>query len=145
MAIAYQSGDIINDQYHITDILGKGGVAITYSAIALETESNVAIKVISLKQLPNWKEIELFQREAEVLAKLDHPAIPKYIDYFTLETEKDKAFYIVQQQAPGKSLAQLVENGWRTTEKEVKKYCSTNIRNINLSPLFRSTSNSQRS
>ena len=120
MAIAYQSGDIINDQYRITAILGKGGVAITYSAIALETESNVAIKVISLKQLKNWKEIELFQREAEVLAKLDHPTIPQYIDYFTLETEKDKAFYLVQQQAPGKSLAQLIENGWRTTEKEVK-------------------------
>ena len=120
MAIAYQPGDIINDQYRITDILGKGGVAITYSAIDLETESNVAIKVISLKQLSDWKQIELFQREAEVLAKLDHPAIPRYIDYFTLETEKDKAFYIVQQQAPGKSLAQLIENGWRTTEKEVK-------------------------
>ncbi len=120
MAIAYQSGDIINDKYRITDILGKGGVAITYSAIDLGTESNVAIKVISLKQLQDWKQIELFQREAEVLAKLDHPAIPNYIDYFTLETENDKAFYIVQQLAPGKSLAQLVENGWRTTEKEVK-------------------------
>lgn len=120
MAIAYQSGDIINDQYRITDILGKGGVAITYSGIDLQTESPVAIKVISLKQLQDWKEIELFQREAEVLAKLDHPAIPNYIDYFDLETEKDKVFYIVQQQAPGKSLAQLAENGWHTTEKEVK-------------------------
>ena len=120
IAIAYKSGDIINDKYRITDILGKGGVAITYSAIALETESPVAIKVISLKQLQDWKEIELFQREAEVLAKLDHPAIPNYIDYFALETEKDKAFYLVQQQAPGKSLAQLVDNGWHTTEQEVK-------------------------
>ena len=49
MVIAYQSGAIINDKYRISDILGKGGVAITYSAIALETESNVTIKVISLK------------------------------------------------------------------------------------------------
>ena len=120
MAIAYQSGEIIHNKYRITDILGKGGVAITYGAISLKSESPVAIKVISLKQLQDWKIIELFQREAEVLAKLDHPAIPKYIDYFTLETEKDKAFYLVQQQAPGKSLAQLVENGWHTTEQEVK-------------------------
>ncbi len=120
IAIAYQSGENIKDQYRITDLLGQGSVAITYSAISLETESPVAIKVISLKQLQDWKQIELFQREAEVLAKLDHPAIPNYIDYFTLETEKDKAFYIVQQQAPGKSLAQLVANGWRTNEKEVK-------------------------
>ncbi|MEM7760524.1 MAG: hypothetical protein AAF298_20695, partial [Cyanobacteria bacterium P01_A01_bin.40] len=32
----------------------------------------------------------------------------------------DKAFYIVQQQASGKSLFDLVQSGWRTTEAEVK-------------------------
>ncbi|MEM7758931.1 MAG: ankyrin repeat domain-containing protein, partial [Cyanobacteria bacterium P01_A01_bin.40] len=63
---------------------------------------------------------ELFGREAEVLSKLDHPAIPKYIDYFDLETDTDKAFYIVQQQAPGKSLFDLVQSGWRITEAQVK-------------------------
>ena len=120
MAIAYQSNNIIEDRYRITGILGKGGVAVTYRAIDLETNTPVAIKVISLKQLDNWKQIKLFQREAEVLAKLDHPAIPKYIDYFDIETETDKAFYLVQQIASGKSLFELVENGWRTNEAEVK-------------------------
>ena len=120
MSLKYQPGEIIQDRYRITGVLGQGGVAITYSAVNLETESTVAIKVISLKQLDNWKQIELFKREAEVLAKLDHPAIPQYIDYFDIETETDKAFYIVQQQAPGKSLAQLVESGWRSNEGEVK-------------------------
>ncbi|MDJ0747792.1 MAG: protein kinase, partial [Xenococcaceae cyanobacterium MO_167.B27] len=115
-----QPKEIIQDKYRIRGILGKGSVGITYSAVNLQTESSVAIKVICLKQLKDWKQIELFKREAEVLSKLNHPAIPKYIDYFDIETETDKAFYIVQQQAPGKSLAQLVESGWRTTEAEVK-------------------------
>ena len=119
--MSHQPEEIIQDKYRITGVFGKGGVAITYSAVNLETESTVAIKVISLKQLDNWKQVELFKREAEVLAKLDHPAIPRYIDYFDIETDTDKAFYIVQQQAPGKSLAQLVESGWHTTEAEVKK------------------------
>ena len=117
---AYQPGEIIHNRYRISNILGKGGVAITYRAVNLQTNSSVAIKVISLKRLNDWKQVELFQREAEVLAKLDHPAVPKYIDYFEIETETDKAFCIVQQQAPGKSLAQLVESGWRTSETEVK-------------------------
>ncbi|VEP13668.1 Serine/threonine protein kinase (fragment) [Hyella patelloides LEGE 07179] len=121
MATAYQPGDIIKNKYRITHVLGKGGVAITYQASDINTGLSVAIKVISLKQLENWKQVELFQREAEVLAKLEHLAIPKYIDYFDLETETDKAFYIVQQLAPGKSLFDLVESGWRTTETEVKK------------------------
>ena len=113
-------GDVVRDKYSITDILGKGGVAVTYKAIDLETKSSVAIKVISLRQLENWKQIELFQREAEVLAKLNHPAIPRYIDYFDLETATDRAFYLVQELAPGKSLTQLVESGWHTNEAEIK-------------------------
>ena len=121
MKTIYQLGTIIQEKYRVTKTLGKGGVAITYQAIDLTTESLVAIKVISLKQLDNWKQVELFKREAEVLAKLNHPAIPQYIDYFDIETDTDKAFHIVQQQAPGKSLSQLVESGWRTNEAEVKQ------------------------
>ncbi len=120
MAKAYQSGDIVKNKYRIVRVLGKGGFAVTYEAIDMHTELSVAIKVISLKQLENWKQIELFQREAAVLANLEHPAIPKYIDYFDLDTETDKTFYIVQQLAPGKSLFDLVKSGWRTNEREVK-------------------------
>ena len=116
----HQIGDVIRNKYSITDILGRGGVAITYQAIDLETKSSVAIKVISLRQLTSWKQIELFQREAEVLAKLNHPAIPRYIDYFELETKSDRAFYLVHELAPGKSLTQLVESSWHTDEAEVK-------------------------
>ncbi len=121
MATKHQSGEIVYQRYKITHILGKGGIGITYSAINLKTNSNVAIKAISLRMLDDWKQVELFEREASVLAKLDHPNIPQYLDYFDIETEKDKVFYIVQQQAPGKSLDQLIERGWRTTEKEIKQ------------------------
>ena len=120
MSFVYQPSEIINDKYRITGILGKGGVAITYSAIDLKTDTTAAIKVVSLKQLDNWKQVELFQREAEILKQLEHPAIPRYIDYFDIETKTDKAFYLVQQIAPGKSLDRLVESGWRASEEEVK-------------------------
>lgn len=46
MAILYQTEDIIKNQYRINGILGKGGVAVTYRAIDLETNSPVAIKAI---------------------------------------------------------------------------------------------------
>jgi len=68
---------IIGDRYQIIDLLRKGGVGITYSAIDLQTEEQVAIKEVSLKQLDDWKQIELLEREATVLAQLNHPAIPK--------------------------------------------------------------------
>lgn len=115
------SGTIICDRYKLVEILSKGGVGITYSAIDLHTQAKVAIKAVSLKQLDDWKQVELLEREAQVLAQLNHPAIPKYLDYFQVDTEQDRFFYIVQQLAPGKSLFQLVESGWRTTEVEVKE------------------------
>ncbi|MEM8830236.1 MAG: ankyrin repeat domain-containing protein, partial [Cyanobacteria bacterium P01_G01_bin.19] len=121
MSLNYQSEAVIGYKYCITGILGKGGIAVTYSAIDLQTDIPVAIKVISLKQLNDWKQIELFEREAEVLKQLNHPAIPKYLDYFTIDTETDKTFHLVQEIAPGKSLFELVESGWRTNESEVKQ------------------------
>ncbi|MGL6344163.1 MAG: serine/threonine protein kinase, partial [Waterburya sp.] len=111
----------LRDRYKIINVLGKGGVGITYSAIDLHNQEKVAIKAVSLKQLDDWKQVELLEREAQVLAQLNHPAIPKYLDYFQVDTEQDRLFYIVQQLAPGKSLFQLVESGWRTTEVEVKE------------------------
>ena len=38
----------------------------------------VAIKAMSLKGLRDWKQLELFQREAVVLQSLTHPSIPRW-------------------------------------------------------------------
>jgi ankyrin repeat protein len=129
MEIENVSGEIVGDcaprrlrdRYEIIDILGKGGVGITYAAIDLKTKEKVALKAVSLQQLKDWKQVELLEREASVLAQLNHPAIPKYLDYFQIDSEEDRLFYIVQQLAPGKSLFELVESGWRTNEAEIKK------------------------
>ncbi|MGB3639516.1 MAG: ankyrin repeat domain-containing protein [Rivularia sp. (in: cyanobacteria)] len=67
-----------------------------------------------------WKAMELFEREAKILAQLNHRAIPDYLEYFDVDTDGEKYFYIAQQLAPGDSLAKLVENNWRTNEQQIK-------------------------
>lgn len=56
----------------------------------------VAVKALSLRRMTDWKQLELFEREAKTLKSLDHPGIPKYIDYLSEDTEKDRGFFLVQ-------------------------------------------------
>ncbi|MBO0351169.1 serine/threonine protein kinase [Phormidium pseudopriestleyi FRX01] len=117
----HQPGDIIKERYQILNLLGQGGIASTYAAEDLNLSQQVAIKILSLRQLKDWKALELFEREGKVLAQLNHPGIPNYLDYFQLDIEGDRRFYIVQEIAPGQSLQNWVESGWRPTELEVRE------------------------
>ncbi len=117
----HQPGTVVGDRYRITSILGQGGSGITYAAEDLQHNGAVALKALSLKRMQDWKQLELFEREAQVLAKLDHPQIPRYVDHFHVDTERDRSFYIVQALAPGQDLAQRVQKGWRTDEAGVRK------------------------
>jgi serine/threonine protein kinase len=67
----------------------------------------VALKALSLRGLRDWKQLELFQREAVVLQGLAHPGIPAYIDYFEEDTANDRAFYIVQASGLGVHVSTL--------------------------------------
>jgi ankyrin repeat protein len=117
----HQINDIIAQRYRILDILGQGGVGITYKAQDLKSGQQIALKALSLRQMGDWKILELFEREAKILSQLNHPAIPRYLDYFQVDTPEDRSYYIAQEVAQGKSLADLVEIGWRTNESGVRR------------------------
>jgi len=120
MERSHQPGDIIAQRYRILAILGQGGTGTTYEAQDQKNNQRVAIKEMSLRRIKDWKDLDMFEREAQVLSYLDHPAIPNYLDYFEVDTPQTRLFYIVQELAPGQSLFDLVQSGWRTQEDEVK-------------------------
>jgi len=121
MELLHQSGDIIAEKYRIIDTLGQGGSGTTYLAEDLQRAQRVALKALSLHRMTDWKKMELFEREARILAQLNHSGIPHYLEYFHVDTPQDRSFYIAQQLAEGKSLAALVESGWRTDENGVRQ------------------------
>jgi eukaryotic-like serine/threonine-protein kinase len=127
----HQAEKILNDRYQIINILGQGGIATTYAAKDLETEATVAIKVMSLRRAQDWKAIELFEREAKILAQLSHPSIPQYLDYFQIDTDRDREFYIVQSLAPGTPLSVLIERGWQPEVAEVEQIAAQVLEIIN--------------
>ena len=63
--------------------------------------------------------VELFEREAATLASLDHPGIPAYKEFFTLDTPSDRAFVLVQELVDGRTLGALVGSGERGSVADV--------------------------
>ncbi|NER48046.1 MAG: serine/threonine protein kinase [Symploca sp. SIO1A3] len=121
MEALHKPGDIIAQRYKISGILGSGGTGTTYAAQDQNSSQRVAVKELSLLGMKDWKVLELFKREAQVLSSLNHSAIPNYLNYFQVDTAENHWFYIIQELAVGKSLASLVEQGWRPNEATVKK------------------------
>lgn len=107
----HQTGEIVNNLYQILDILGRGGTGITYKARHLQTKEIVALKTLSLKQINDWKVLELFEREAQTLSRLNHSGIPRYLDFFWVDDPSDRRFYIAQQLIDGVSLETFVAKG----------------------------------
>jgi len=113
-------GTIIQDRYEILGLLGRGGNGITYRVIDATTDQHMALKELSLRGLSDWKKLELFEREAQVLKSLEHPGIPKYADAFQVDTADNRYFYLVQALAEGRSLADRVAEGEHFPEAEVQ-------------------------
>ena len=108
-------------KYKIGKLLGEGGAGKTYEAEEIATKKRVAIKVMALSQVKDWKFLDLFEREANTLANLQHSAIPRYIDYFYKDTPGDRLFYLVRELISGDCLFSLVQQGWKPDEEEVQE------------------------
>jgi hypothetical protein len=107
---------LIGDRFEVQRELGKGGFGTTYAAIDRTTGREVAVKLLDLHRVSEWKAVELFEREAKVLRSLDHPGIPAYIEFRPLEDQRQA--YLVQGLAPGHNLLELLETR-RFTEAEI--------------------------
>ncbi|OKH10998.1 serine/threonine protein kinase [Fischerella major NIES-592] len=111
---------VLRDRYHIQSLLGRQTGRRTFLAKDLQTGSSVVIKLLLFSPDFNWDDLKLFEREVEVLQSLDHPAIPKYIDRFEVETELGKGFALVQTYIEARSLQNWIESGRTFSESEIK-------------------------
>lgn len=111
------AGTVIAGIYRLDEVLGRGASATTWAATTIADGRRVAIKEIALPDVRAWKALDLFEREARVLAQLRHPRIPRW-----LATERtDTALYLVQELAPGRSLAARLSAGERFDEAAARR------------------------
>jgi serine/threonine protein kinase len=100
--------------------LGNGSQAETLEALDKLQGRLVAIKRFLVSRATSWKDVELAEREAVVLASLEHPSLPRYIDRF----EEDGALYLVMEKIEGESLAQRQRRGARFDQQQVIAFLS---------------------
>jgi serine/threonine protein kinase len=93
--------------YQILDIIGQGGMATVYKAFHPNLDRYVAIKVLhpALKQDADF--LGRFQREAKLVAKLEHPNIVAVYDF----NNHNGNPYLVMRMVEGQTLKTRLKSG----------------------------------
>jgi serine/threonine-protein kinase len=109
MPTPLKAGEVLRNRYKINHIIGQGGMGSIYLADDLRLEG----RQCALKEVEHDRSMpvdfqqqarEQFQREATVLARLDHPNLPKVSDFFSISGRD----YLVMDFVPGKDLRTLM-------------------------------------
>ncbi|MEH2349615.1 MAG: serine/threonine-protein kinase [Nostoc sp.] len=122
-----QPEQILQDRYQIQRQLGNNGIRQTWLATDLQASdgenSTVVVKLLAFGGTVQWDDLKLFEREAQILKQLNHPRIPRYIDYFCID-DRTLWFGLIQQYIPGESLKEKLALSKRFTEKRARKIAS---------------------
>ena len=115
-----EKSQVISDRYQLIAKLGRNAGRQTWLATDLNTQEKeqVVVKLLAFGGDVQWDDLKLFEREAQILKQLNHPRIPKYKDYFSID-DRTLWFGLVQQYIPGLSLKQLLDRGKRFTEANI--------------------------
>lgn len=108
---------ILRSRYRIIEAVGQGGMGSIYRAEDERLDGRIcAIKVIQIdpnSSSPQQSQArDQFYREASILARLDHPNLPKVSDFFS-EGNQD---FLVMDFIPGGDLRQKIEEAKREGE-----------------------------
>lgn len=105
------SKTILQNRYEILGVQGVGGMSAVYRARDLRftaVEKIVAVKEMSnVAPDPRLRRIGIqnFEREANILASLSHPCIPKIFDFFT----EGQRSYLILEFVEGETMEEMLE------------------------------------
>ncbi len=105
-------GDILNERYRIENVLGQGGMGAVYHA----QDINLGVPIAVKENLFITEEYaRQFRREANILASLRHPHLPRVTDHFVIEGEGQ---YLVMDFVEGEDLRERLERDDVVSEEE---------------------------
>lgn len=99
------TNEIIVNRYQILDVLGQGNMGLVYKAKDLELKRTVAIKVLAPDKPLDDDTQRRFEREAEVIASLNHANIVTLYDSGVLQNDM---LYLAMEYIDGQTLADFL-------------------------------------
>jgi serine/threonine protein kinase len=118
--MTFTTDKVLNGKYHLVQPLGTvHEPRQTWLATNKETGETVTLKALSFDQQMAWQDLKLIEREAETLKSLKHEQIPSFVDAFWVDEEAQNKFCLVCKYIPGKSLAEIINSGYRWSTDEV--------------------------
>jgi serine/threonine protein kinase len=109
MPVSLKSQEILKERYRVRERIGQGGAGAIYLADDLRLEGRLcALKEVeydrALAENIRDEARQQFLREATILARFDHPNLPKVSDYFS----KGPRDYLVMDYVPGDDLRTIL-------------------------------------
>lgn len=123
LARASDSAEIIDGKWAVEKKLGAGGMGSVFLCRDLELGRRVAIKMMSAAFIDNAELVNRFEREARMMARLDHPnLVPVYA-----VGRREKTPFIVMKYLEGRTLGEVLDEKHRLSGAEllsvVKQLC----------------------
>ncbi|MEH1830120.1 MAG: serine/threonine-protein kinase [Nostoc sp.] len=120
-------GQVVDNRYQIIRQLGQGGFGRTYLAEDTKKSHQTCVLKEFAPQVQEHQDLqkakELFEREANVLKKLQHPQIPRFHASLQVQIGAKDFFFLVQDYVDGDNYYQLLEQresqGKTFSEEEV--------------------------
>lgn len=100
-------GQLIDNQFKLTEILGKGGMSIVYKATDLVLKKEVAIKLMHPHLVSDQNAYLRFKQEAQAASHLDHPNVIKVYNFGMTGGDNPQPF-IVMDFIEGESLSETL-------------------------------------
>jgi serine/threonine protein kinase len=108
-------GKTLEGRFYLLEEIGRGGMSVVFKASDIESPGRlVAIKVLLPQYSSGLGSWSMFQREAEIGARLDHRSIVRFV---ALAPKKDRS-YVVTEYVAGPTLASRIGKGRRLAEAE---------------------------
>ncbi|HEX9365728.1 MAG TPA: protein kinase, partial [Vicinamibacterales bacterium] len=101
---------VVDNKYRIEQLLGRGGMGAVYRARDMRLDRLVAVKVVRPELLEDQDARRRFRREAQIVARLQHPGIVSIFDFGTLT---GGGAYLVMELVRGEDLRRVLHREGR--------------------------------